>query len=43
MNSAKTRNQIVVAKNILVPMRDGVGLATNVYRPAHEGECEPLF
>jgi len=40
MNSAKTRNQIVVAKNILVPMRDGVGLATDVYRPAHDGEGE---
>lgn len=34
----RTLNQIVIAKNIMVPMRDGVGLATDIYRPAHNGE-----
>ena len=29
---------VVVAKDVMVPMRDGVRLATDVYRPAHDGE-----
>ena len=29
---------IVVAKDVMVPMRDGVRLATDLYRPAAEGE-----
>jgi putative CocE/NonD family hydrolase len=32
---------IVVAKDVLVPMRDGIRLATDLYRPAREGEPEP--
>jgi len=37
----RTPNQIVVAKNVLVPMRDGVGLAADIYRPAENGEGLP--
>ena len=29
---------VVVAKDMMVSMRDGVRLATDVYRPAHDGE-----
>ena len=29
---------IVVAKDVMVPMRDGTRLSTDVYRPAREGE-----
>ena len=29
---------VVIAKNVMVPMRDGVRLATDVYRPAIDGE-----
>jgi hypothetical protein len=29
---------IVIAKDVMVPMRDGIRLATDVYRPAREGE-----
>lgn len=32
---------IVVAKDLMVPMRDGVRLATDVYRPARGGELLP--
>lgn len=32
---------IVIAKDIMVPMRDGVRLATDIYRPAHDGEPVP--
>jgi putative CocE/NonD family hydrolase len=32
---------IVVAKDVMVPMRDGVRLATDVYRPARDGEPVP--
>ena len=28
---------VMVAKNLMVPMRDGVKLATDVYMPAHDG------
>jgi len=28
---------VIVAKNIMVPMRDGVKLTTDVYMPAHDG------
>lgn len=30
--------QVVVEHNVMVPMRDGVGLATDVYRPQAEGK-----
>ena len=39
MSSNQTLNPIVIAKNLLVPMRDGVGLATDIYRPAQNGEA----
>lgn len=29
--------EVVVSKNVMVPMRDGVRLATDVYRPARDG------
>ena len=29
---------IVLAKDVMVPMRDGVRLATDLYRPAADGE-----
>jgi putative CocE/NonD family hydrolase len=32
---------VMVAKNVMVPMRDGVRLATDVYRPAHEATPAP--
>lgn len=32
---------IVVAKDVMVPMRDGVRLATDVHRPARDGEPLP--
>ena len=32
---------VIVAKNLMVPMRDGVKLATDVYLPAHEGTPAP--
>jgi predicted acyl esterase len=28
---------MIIEENIMVPMRDGVKLATDVYRPAQEG------
>ena len=38
MSNNGTLNQIVIAKNLMVPMRDGAGLATDIYRPAQNGE-----
>ena len=32
---------IVVARDVMVPMRDGVRLATDIYRPARDGEPLP--
>jgi uncharacterized protein len=32
---------IVIAKDVMVPMRDGVCLATDLYRPARDGEPVP--
>src|SRR5919198_1035339 len=29
---------IVIAKDVMIPMRDGVRLAADIYRPAREGE-----
>ena len=29
--------EALVSKNVMVPMRDGVRLATDIYRPAHNG------
>ncbi len=33
---------MVIEENIMVPMRDGVKLATDVYRPAQEGQWPVL-
>lgn len=33
-----TRYGVALAKDVMVPMRDGIRLATDVYRPALEGE-----
>ncbi len=38
MTGSETEYGIVVAKDVMVPMRDGVRLATDVYRPAVDGE-----
>lgn len=34
---------ILIEKNIMVPMRDGVNLATDIYRPAKEGRYPVLL
>ncbi len=34
----ETEYGIVVAKDVMIPMRDGVRLATDIYRPARDGE-----
>jgi len=34
---AGNRFDVIVAENVMVPMRDGVRLATDVYMPAHDG------
>ena len=31
---------MVIAKDVMLPMRDGVHLATDIYRPAQDGEAE---
>src|SRR3954453_7824248 len=30
--------EILVSKNVMIPMRDGVHLATDIYRPAKDGQ-----
>lgn len=34
---------ILIEKNVMVPMRDGVKLATDIYRPAEEGQYPVLL
>jgi len=34
---------IVIKKNVMVPMRDGVHLAADVYRPVEEGQYPVLL
>ncbi|HEV2492626.1 MAG TPA: CocE/NonD family hydrolase [Terriglobia bacterium] len=38
---ASGRSTIIVEKNVMVPMRDGVRLATDIYRPAVDGDPAP--
>lgn len=38
---ANVKYDVLVVKNVMVPMRDGVRLATDVYRPARDGEPLP--
>src|SRR5262245_52031887 len=33
----ESRYEIVVSKNVMIPMRDGVLLATDIYRPGRNG------
>ena len=33
--------QVAVFKDLMIPMRDGVRLATDIYRPARAGELLP--
>ena len=33
----ETRYEVAVLKNVMIPMRDGVRLATDIYRPARSG------
>jgi len=41
MPTQETLYSLLIAKDIMVPMRDGVRLATDVYRPAQDGEPLP--
>ena len=36
--SRSPRYGIVLSKNVMVPMRDGVRLAFDIYRPARDGD-----
>ena len=38
MSGPVAEHGIIVAHNVMVPMRDGVRLATDIYRPARDGE-----
>jgi hypothetical protein len=38
MSSVHSQYGIVISKDLMIPMRDGVHLATDIYRPAREGE-----
>lgn len=35
------RYGMLIAKDVMLPMRDGVRLATDIYRPAIDGEAAP--
>jgi putative CocE/NonD family hydrolase len=41
MSASAPEYGIVIAKDVMVPMRDGVRLATDIYRPACNGEPAP--
>ncbi len=41
MTTSQLKFGIVVAKDVMVPMRDGVRLASDIYRPALDGEPVP--
>lgn len=43
MSSASIKNGVVIERNVMVPMRDGVRLATNVYRPDKPGRLPALL
>ncbi len=41
---APTHDMVLFAKNAMVPMRDGIHLATDIYRPSHGGTpVDPPF
>ena len=39
MTLSQPESGVVIAKDVMVPMRDGVRLATDIYRPARDGEA----
>jgi putative CocE/NonD family hydrolase len=41
MNSSQPDYGINISKDVMIPMRDGVRLAADVYRPARDGEIVP--
>jgi len=41
MSASQPEYSMVLAKDVMVPMRDGVRLATDIYLPAQEGERVP--
>jgi predicted acyl esterase len=41
MSLSPSEYGIVVEKNVIVPMRDGIRLATEIYRPAINGHTVP--
>jgi uncharacterized protein len=41
MNGSEPAYGIVIAKDLMVPMRDGIRLAADIYRPAQDGEPLP--
>ncbi|MAG37681.1 MAG: antibiotic hydrolase [Dehalococcoidia bacterium] len=41
MTGSEVEYGVVIAKDVMVPMRDGVRLATDIYRPALDGEPVP--
>ena len=34
---------VVIEKNLMIPVRDGVRLAADIYRPAQEGKPAPAL
>ncbi len=43
MATATIQNNVVIERNVMVPMRDGVRLATDVYRPDKPGQFPVLL
>src|SRR5215813_1367389 len=43
MATATISNRVVIERNIMVPMRDGVRLATDIYRPDKPGRFPVLL
>ena len=40
-NSRAPEFEVVVEKNVMIPMRDGVRLAADIFRPARDGKPAP--
>lgn len=38
-DSRPAQHEVVVQKNVLIPMRDGVSLSADLYRPARDGRA----
>lgn len=41
MSPSKPEYEVIVLKNVMVPMRDGIRLAADIYRPARDGTFAP--